>query len=183
MAIQNRSTVSIPIQAGPKNYDHTFFVRIEAASDWLLGLDFLETNRCDALFSENKLKIDRITLVPLYRKQFSFDEKQVCKVAALEKVSLLLQHVMIAPTTILGWKVPPVARVDLFEPHERFINNENQMAQDALFSFEKGIVPATIANANDEVLTIYKDTTLGLSQLEPNRLIQEVKSETIEKIQ
>ena len=69
---------------------------------------------------------------------------------------------------------PPVARVALFEPHERFINTENQKAQDALFSFEKGIVPITIANTNDEVLTIYKDTTLESSQLVSDRLIQEI---------
>ena len=60
---------------------------------------------------------------------------------------------MIVPGTIPGWKAPPVARVVLFEPHEHFIDNESQIAQDALFSFEKGIVPITIANTNDEVLT------------------------------
>ena len=79
---------------------------------------------------------------------------------------------LIVPGTIPGWKAPPVARVALFEPHERFTNHEGQVAQDALFSFEKGIVPITIANTNDEVLTIYKDTTLGSSQLVSDRLIQ-----------
>ena len=69
---------------------------------------------------------------------------------------------------------PPVARVALFEPHERFINNENQIAKGALFNFEKGMVPIMIANTNDEVLTIYKDTTLGSSQLASDRLIQEI---------
>ena len=76
---------------------------------------------------------------------------------------------------IPGWKAPPVARVGLFEPQTRFIDNENQIAQDALISFEKGIVSITISNTNDEVLTIYKDTTLGLSQLVSDRLIQEIK--------
>ena len=128
-----------------------------------MGLDFLETNKCDALFSGSKLKIDRNIFVPLYRKQFSFDERQVYRVVALEKVSIPPQHVMIVPGTIPGWKALPVARVALFEPHERFIDNENPIAQDALFSFEKGIVLITIANTNDEVLTIYKDKTLGSS--------------------
>ena len=70
---------------------------------------------------------------------------------ALEKVSIPPQHVMIVPGTIPGWKAPPIARVALFEPHERFIDNEDQIAQDALFSFGKGIDPITIANINDEV--------------------------------
>ena len=90
-------------------------------------------------------------MVPLYKKHFSFNEKQVYRALALEKVSIPPQHVMIVPGTIPGWKAPPIARVALFEPHERFVDNENQIAQNALFSFEKGIVPITIANINDEV--------------------------------
>ena len=137
MPIQIKSTVSVPIKIGPKTYGHTIYVLIEAVSECLLGLDFLETNKCDALFSESKLKIDKNTLVPLYRKQFPFDEKQVYSVVALEKASIPPQHVMIVPGTIPGWKAQPVARVALFEPHERFLDNENQLAQEALFSFEK----------------------------------------------
>ena len=173
MPIQIKGTVSVPIKIGSKTYEHTFCVLIEAASDCLLGFDFLETNNCDALISEGKLKIDRNTLVSLYRKQFLFDEKQVYGVVALEKVPIPPQHVMIVPGTNPGWKAAPVARVALFEPHERFIDNENQIAQDALFSFEKGIAPITIANTNDEVLTFYKHTTLGSSQLVSDRLIRE----------
>ena len=113
-------------------------------------------------------------MVPLYRKQFSFDEKQVYIVMESEKVSVPPQHVMIAPGAIPGWKAPPVARVALFEPHERIIDNENQILQDALYSFEKGIVPITIANTKDGFLIIYEDTTLGRSQLVSERLIQEI---------
>ena len=109
--IQIKGTVTAPIKTGPKMYEHTFYVLIEAASDCLLGLDFLEPNKCDALFSESKLKIDRNTLVPFCRKQFSFDGNQVYRVVALEKVSIPTQHVMIVPGTITGWKIPPVARV------------------------------------------------------------------------
>ena len=179
MPIQIKGTVSVPIRIASKTYEHTFYVSIEAASDCLLGLDFLETKKCDALFSEGKLKIDRNTLVPLYRKRFLFDEKQVYRVVALEKVSIPPQHVVIVPGTIPGWKAPPVARVALFEPHERFIDNENQVAQDALCSFEKGIVPITIANTIDEVLTIYRDTILGSSPLVSDRLIQEINQKSM----
>ena len=88
---------------------------------------------------------------------------------------------MIVPGTIPGWKAPPVARFALFALHERFITNENQIAQDALLSFEKGIVHITIANTNDEVLTIHKDTTLGSSQLVSDRLIQDVNQRQTKK--
>ena len=81
---------------------------------------------------------------------------------------------MIVPGTILGWEAPPVARVSLFESHERFINNAKQLAQDVLFGFEKAIVPITKANNDNDVSTIYKDTTLRSSQLVSGCLIQEV---------
>ena len=68
---------------------------------------------------------------------------------ALEKVSIPRQTAMIVLGTTPGWNAPPVARVALFEPHERFMDSENQTAQDAVFGFEKGKVPITIANTND----------------------------------
>ena len=102
MPIQIKGTVSVPIKIGPKTYEHTFYVLIEAASDCLLGLDFFKTNKCDALFSQGKLQVDKNPLVPLYRKQFSFDGKQVHRVVALEKVSIPPQHIMIVPGTIPG---------------------------------------------------------------------------------
>ena len=93
---------------------------------------------------------------------------------SLEKVSIPPHTVMIEPGKIPDWKPPPVARVTLFQPHECLINNENQKTQDALFSFEKGIVPITIANRNDVDLTVYKNTTLGSSQLVSDRLMREI---------
>ena len=111
MPIQVRSTVSVPIKIGPKKHEPIFYVLIEAASDCLQGLDFLGAINWDALFSDGEIKIDRNTLVPLYRKQFPFNEKQTYRVVALEKVSIPPQHVMIVPGTIPGWKTPPVARV------------------------------------------------------------------------
>ena len=69
----------------------------------------------------------------------------------------------------------------MFKPHERFKNNEKQMAQDALFIFEKVLFPITIANTNDEVSTIYKATTLRSSQLVSARLIQEVNQKQTKK--
>ena len=102
MPIQTKITASLPIKKGPISYEHTLYVLIEAASYCFLGVDFLETNICDKLFSEGKLKIDRNTLVSFYRKQFLCDEKQVNKGVALQKVSIPSQHVMIVPGTIPG---------------------------------------------------------------------------------
>ena len=81
---------------------------------------------------------------------------------------------MIVPGTIPGWKALLVARVYLIELREHSINNENEIAPDAMFSFEKGTVPIRIANTNDEVLKFHQDTTLGSSRVVPDRLIQKV---------
>ena len=80
---------------------------------------------------------------------------------------------MIVPGAIPGWEAPPIATVRSYALYERFINNENQIAQDALFCFDKGKIPIAVAKTNDEVLTNYKDTTLGSSQLVSDPLIQE----------
>ena len=102
MPDQIKGTVSVPIKIGPKKYEHTFYVLIEAASHCLLGHDFLKGNKCDAIFSESKLKIDRNTLVFFYRKHFSFLRKARYIVVAIEKVSIPPQHAMIVPGTIPG---------------------------------------------------------------------------------
>ena len=52
MPIQIKGIVSVPIKKGSKAYEHTFYVLIEAASDCLLGLDFLETNKCVHYFEK-----------------------------------------------------------------------------------------------------------------------------------
>ena len=70
----------------------------------------------------------------------------------------------------------------MFELHECFINNENQIAQDAIFSFERRVIYITNANTNDEVLPIYNDKTLRLSQLVSDRLIQGVNQKKNEKL-
>ena len=80
MPIQIKGTVSVPITIGPKEYERSFNVLKEAASDFLPRLAFLGTKKCDALFSEGKLQIDRSPVVPRHRKQFPFDEEQIHRV-------------------------------------------------------------------------------------------------------
>ena len=176
-ALQIRCPFSLKAQYP---YQSKWVPLIEAASDCLLGLYFFETIRCDTLFSEGKLRIGRNSLVPFYWKQFSFDENQVYRKVALEKISIPPQHVLILSGTIPGWKALPIGKIDVFEPHEQFIKKEKEIAQDALFNFEKGLVPFTIANNDDDVLTIYKDTTFRSLQLVSDRLIQEVNRKQVE---
>ena len=75
-----------------------------------------------------------------------------------------------------------IVPITIANTNDMYIDNEKQLAHDALFSFEKGIAPITIANTIDEVLAIYIDTTLGLSQLVSDRLIQEINQKEMKNI-
>ena len=180
MPIQIKDTVvSVPIKIGSKTYENTFYVLIEAASQCLPGLNFFGTNNCDALFSEGKLKTDKNTFVLLYRRELSFDEKKVYRAVALEKISIPPQHVMIVLGTIPGWKAPPVARVASLNRTSASLIMKVNLDRMHCSVLKEGIFLITIANTKDEVSTIYKHKTMGLSQLVSDRLIQEVNEKQI----
>ena len=54
-----------------------------------------------------------------------------------------------------------------------------KITQAAQFSFEKCIVPITVANNDDDVLTIYKNTTMGSCKLVSDRLIKELNQKQV----
>ena len=111
------------------------------------------------------------TRVAVYQRVF-LRRKTIYRV--VERVSIPPQHGTIAPGTISGSKAQPVAKVVLFEPDECFINNENQISKHALYILETGKVLIAIANTDYEVLTTYKETTMGPNQLVSDRLTQEL---------
>ena len=49
-------TVTLPISLASNRYQQQFFVLKSSEADCLLGLDFLEDNHCDALFSSMQLR-------------------------------------------------------------------------------------------------------------------------------
>ena len=119
-----------------------------------MGIDFLRTNRSDAVFSKVKNRTDREKPITILKKQFFLDKKQVNQVV-VKKYDSSHKHVMIVPGTRPNWKTPPVARIVLLEPRERFMDTKKQMAQDALFSFENGIVPMILANKNIDTFSFF----------------------------
>ena len=53
MPIQFNGRVATAIQIGPKTYEPTIYVLIEAASIFLLGFNFPGTSNCDGFFLKN----------------------------------------------------------------------------------------------------------------------------------
>ena len=84
LPIEVKGVVRLPVVIGPKSYEHDFCVLDKSEADCLLGLDFLETNKCDPLFSCMKLKLDSNSFVPLYHKQFDYRNDNVFRVISTE---------------------------------------------------------------------------------------------------
>ena len=55
LPIEVKGVVCLPVVIGPKSYEHDFCVLHKSEGDCLLGLDLLETNKCDLLVSCMKL--------------------------------------------------------------------------------------------------------------------------------
>ena len=72
LPIEVKRVVRVPVVIGPKSYEHDFCVLDKSEADCLLGLDFLETNKCDPLFSCMKLQLDSHSFVTLYHKKFDY---------------------------------------------------------------------------------------------------------------
>ena len=174
LPIEVKSVVRLPVVIGPKSYEHDFCVLDKSEADCLLGLDFLETNKCDPLFSCMKLKLDSNSFVPLYHKQFEYDHDNVCRVISTETLSVPPGHTRIIPAHIPNWKRPPIQVCALFEPRDKFEPKNDVSAQNVLFDFTEEVIPIAIDNKTEEEITIYKNTTLGFSEIVPETVINNI---------
>ena len=176
--IVTRGIVQLPLQIGPRHYEHSFHVLEQAEADCLLGLDFLKTHKCDPLFSQDILRLDEKTTVPLYHRQLTDAKTTVFRVVVSETVSVPPRHTMIVPAHIKDWKRPLNEGVAIFEPHERFDGSKEAVAPSILFNFAEENIPVTIENSGEEPLILYEKTTLGTSEAIPDLPIQNVVTET-----
>ena len=128
LPIEVEGVVRLPVVIGPKSYEHDFCVLDKSEADCLLGLDFLETNKCDPLFSCMKLKLDTNSFVPLYHKQFDYGNDNVFRVISTETLSVPPGHTRIIPAHIPNWKRPPIQVCALFETRDKFEPNNDVSA-------------------------------------------------------
>ena len=140
----------------------------------MLGLDFLETNECDPLFSSMKLKLDSNRYLPLYHKQFEYSHDNVFCVISPEALSAPPGHTRIIPAHIPNWKRPPIQVCALFEPADKFEPNNDVSAPNVFFDLTEEVIPIAIENKTEEEITIYKNTTLGFSEIVPEAVINNI---------
>ena len=118
-----------------------------------------------------KLKLDSNSFVPLYHKQFGYGHGNVFRVISTETLSVPPGHTRIIPAHIPNWKRPPIQVCALFEPMDKFEPNNDVSAQNVLFDFTEEVIPIAIDNKTEEEITIYKNTTLGFSEIVPEAVI------------
>ena len=174
LPLEVKGVVRLPVVIGPKSFEHDFCVLDKSEADCLLGLDFLETNKCDPLFSCMKLKPDSNSFVPLYHKQFDYGNDNVFRVISTETLSVPPGHTRIIPAHIPNWKRPPIQVCALFEPRDKFEPKNDVSAPNVLFDFTEEVIPIAIDNKTEEEITIYKNTTLGFSEIVPGAVINNI---------
>ena len=81
----------------------------------------------------------------------------------------------LVPALIPDWKQPPIALVALFEPNGRSNGDKALTAPDMLFTYSEDVIPVVIENSGDERVILYKDMTLGTSEIVPKEHIQNVR--------
>ena len=174
LSIEVKGVVRVPVVIGPKSYEHDFCVLDKSEADCLLGLDFLETNKCDRLFSCMKLKLVSNSFVPLYHKQFEYGHDNVFRLIVTDTYSVPPGHTRIIPAHIPNWKRPPIQVRALFEPKDKFEPNNDVSAPNVLFDLREEVIPIAIDNKTKEEITIYKNTTPGFSEIVPEAVINNI---------
>ena len=130
----------------------------------MLGLDFLETNKGDPLFSCMKLKLDSNSFVPLYHKQFEYGHNNVFRVLATETLSVPPGHTRIIPAHIANWKRPPIQVCALFERKDKLDSNNEVSAPNVLFDLTEEVIPIAVNSKPEEEITTYKNKALQFYQ-------------------
>ena len=121
-----------------------------------------------------KLKLDSNSFVPLYHKQFEYGHDNVFCVISTETLSVPRGRSRIIPTHLPNWKWPPIQVCALFEPKDKFEPNNKVSEPIVLFGLTEEVIPIAINNKTEEEITIYKNTTLGFSEILPEAVINNI---------
>ena len=162
---------SVPAVISPKSYEHDFCVPGISEADCLLSVDFLETNKCDPLFSCPQLQLDSHSFVPFYYNQFDYGHDNIFRVISTETLSVSPGHTRIILAHITNWKQVPIQICALLEPKNKFEPNNGVSAPKLRFDFTEEVIPINIDNRTEEEVTSYKNTTLGFSEIVPEVLL------------
>ena len=113
------------------------------------------------------IQLDSNSFDPLYHKQYENGRDNVFRVLSTETLSVPPGHARIFPAHLRNWKRPPIQVCALFERKDQFETNNEVSAPKVLLDLTREVIPIAIDNKSEEEITIYKNTTLGFSDIVP----------------
>ena len=115
-----------------------------------------------------ELGLDPNHSVRMYQKTFDYQTNTVFRVVVTETTLVPAGHTKVLPAHIPNWKRPPVTLNAVFEPQSKF-SNENEFSDPSILLnySEQGVLTALENKADTDVI-IYKNTTLGFSEVIPD---------------
>ena len=113
--------VTLPIALASNRYQQQFFVLKSSEADCLLGLDFLEDNHCDALFSSMQLRFPNSQTDPFFRSRKARSDPflEQVKVIAREITFIPARHEAVILGELLTQSFPENPE-GIFEPSPAF---------------------------------------------------------------
>ena len=160
--------IRVPLTVGNKHYEHEFHVLENTETDCLLGIVFLESDLRDPLFSRIELRLAPSHSVRMYQKTFDYHTNTVFLFVATETTLITAGHTKILPAHIPNWKRPPVTLNTVSEPQNKFSTENEFSVRNFLFNYSEEVIPIALENKADTDVSIYKNTTLGFSEVIPD---------------
>ena len=160
--IRVKDEVTVKMNGESRTFRHSFFVLEDCEAECLLALDFLETHKCDTMFSEMKLLLKR-----------GFSANCFHRSAPLQSWHYPVIIVVVRETSFIpsGHEAIILRKIDLndhtlltkagiFEPSQSFCDKQNVLAFKTLFELQGDALPAGIINPGKDRI-IYQGSTLG----------------------
>ena len=156
--IRVKGEVTVEMKIASMTFRHTFLVLEASEAECLLGLDFLETHKCDPMFSEMKLRLNQSTSAVLFHRTAPVQSWNypVMRVVARETSFIPSGHEAIIPgENDLDVHIL-LTEAGIFEPSQSFCDKQNVLAFNTLSELQEVAIPARIINPGED-RTIYKD--------------------------
>ena len=141
-------------------FRHTFLALEASEAECLLGLDFLETHKCDPMFSEMKLQLNRGTSANPFHRTAPVQSWHypVMKVVARETSFIPSGHEAIILGEIDLDDHNFLTKAVVFEPSQYFCDKPNVLAFNTVSELRENAIPARIINPGEDRM-IYKGST------------------------
>ena len=97
-----KENIRVPHTVGDKHYEHEIHVLENTETNCLPGLEFLESNQCDPLFSRMEMRLCPSYSVRMYHKTFDYNTNTVFRVVATETTLVPAGHTKNLPAHILN---------------------------------------------------------------------------------